>query len=88
MFRGLAKKYNKCHEEALPKGEIDLILTQPLTTFAQAACNAINTIWELQALNIPVIYEKKVLKPGLPMRKRASISLLPSQRQKAAPSER
>ena len=70
------------------KGEIDLILTQPLTTFAQTACNAINTIWELQALNIPVIYEKKVLKPGLPTRKRASISLLPSQRQKAAPSER
>lgn len=26
------------------KGEIDLILTQPLTTFSQTACNAINTI--------------------------------------------
>ena len=44
------------------KGEIDLILTQPLTTFSQTACNAINTIWELQALNIPVIYEKEGIK--------------------------
>lgn len=44
------------------KGEIDLILTQPLTAFSQTACNAINTIWELQALNIPVIYEKEGIK--------------------------
>ena len=48
------------------KGEIDLILTQPLTTFSQTACNAINTIWELQALNIPVIYEKEGIKTCSP----------------------
>jgi len=62
------------------EGEIDLILTQPLTAFSQTACNAINTIWELQALNIP-----KILTPVLPTRKRASISMLPSQKQKASP---
>ncbi len=48
------------------KGEIDLILTQPLTTFSQTARNAINTIWELQALNIPVIYEKEGIKTCSP----------------------
>ena len=48
------------------KGEIDLILTQPLTTFSQTACNAINTIGELQALNIPVIYEKEGIKTCSP----------------------
>ena len=48
------------------KGEIDLILTQPLTTFSQTACNAINTIWELQALNISVIYEKEGIKTCSP----------------------
>ena len=48
------------------KGEIDLILTQPLTTFSQTACNAINTIWELQTLNIPVIYEKECIKTCSP----------------------
>lgn len=48
------------------KGEIDLILTQPLTTFSQTACNAINTIWVLQALNIPVIYEKEGIKTCSP----------------------
>ena len=39
---------------------------QPLTTFSQTACNAINTIWELQALNIPVIYEKEGIKTCSP----------------------
>lgn len=39
---------------------------QPLPTFSQTACNAINTIWELQALNIPVIYEKEGIKTCSP----------------------
>lgn len=80
---------SKSYEEMPQKygGSFDQAVER-LTTFSQTACNAINTIWELQALNIPVIYERKVLKPVLPTLKRSSISLLPSQRQKAAPVER
>ena len=48
------------------KGEIDLILTQLLTAFSQTARNANNTIWELQALNTPVIYEKEGIKTCSP----------------------
>ena len=48
------------------KGEIDLILTRSLTTFSQTVYDAMKTIRELQALNIPVISEKEELNTSSP----------------------
>ncbi len=48
------------------KGEIDLILTRSLTTFSRTVCDAMKTIRELQALDIPVIFEKEGLNTSSP----------------------
>ena len=58
---------SKSYEEMPQKygGSFDQAVER-LTTFSQTACNAINTIWELQALNIPVIYEKEGIKTCSP----------------------
>ena len=50
-----------CH-----KGEIDLILTRSLTTFSRTIYDAMKTIRELQALDIPVIFEKEGLNTSSP----------------------
>ncbi|MEY8388903.1 recombinase family protein [Oscillospiraceae bacterium 38-13] len=48
------------------KGEIDLILTRSLTTFSRTVYDTMKAIRELQALDIPVIFEKENLNTSSP----------------------
>ena len=59
--QGFQKMLRLCRE-----GEIDLILTQSITTFSRTIYDAMKTIRELQALDIPVIFEKEGLNTSSP----------------------
>lgn len=59
--KGFRKMLQLCR-----KGEIDLILTRSLTSFSRTICEGRKAIQELQALNIPVIFEKEGLDTSSP----------------------